>query len=161
MPKFVRGSPYRSFTPFQHCLLFPPICTRRTHAENYRYHPSYVFQHRGCPEQDPLPSERGSCALSEWSVWSECSKTCGDGIRTRVRYPLYPIAQRSLCASRQQKQSQSCYDVACPGDCTLSAWSGWSSCRYTRCRVGLGRACLSQACEPFLSYQQPTLADKT
>jgi len=71
--------------------------------------------------------ERPSTRPTEpaWSDWSQCSKSCGKGVRIRTN----TLCQRSgrSCVSRE---SESCFETDCPMN-TPSGWSSWGSCSTT------------------------------
>jgi hypothetical protein len=76
------------------------------------------------------------CAVSEWSRWCECDKTCRDtrsdclncvGIQYRTR-EITTEPQDGGLACPPLSDSQSCNDTPCPIDCLLSTWTGWSTC---------------------------------
>ena len=77
------------------------------------------------PHLAPLPLCAFSCASR-----SRCSTICGDGTRSRVRYPLYPKAQAAFCQSEVLEQSNLCFQPPCVGDCVMGAWSEWTDCRF-------------------------------
>ncbi|XP_029466482.1 A disintegrin and metalloproteinase with thrombospondin motifs 18 [Rhinatrema bivittatum] len=93
-------------------------------------------QVQGCKSQDCPP---------EWSTgpWSQCSKTCGRGIKKRDVYcqrfsTLEPrILAESMCNRDLKPESQqSCVLVRCPKNDKLQwAVSSWSECSTT-CGVG-------------------------
>ena len=76
-----------------------------------------------------------SCEVSAWSGWSGCSKTCGGGLQTRTRTVTKPAANGGT-ACPTLTETQECNTQACPVDCEVSAWSGWSGCSKT-CGGGL------------------------
>jgi len=78
-----------------------------------------------------------TCAANEWSRWSECSKTCDKGFRTRTRKffhrmgrkkcPHVDTVQKELCAGRTVCPQGQDVQEADPR-CALTDWSEWSPC---------------------------------
>ncbi|XP_039605718.1 spondin-1 [Polypterus senegalus] len=73
------------------------------------------------PECHTIP-----CMLSPWSEWSDCSVTCGKGLRTRQRMLKSPL-ELGEC-SEELEQVEKCMLPECPTDCMVSEWSEWSEC---------------------------------
>uniref|UniRef100_A0A8C7I1E8 ADAM metallopeptidase with thrombospondin type 1 motif 20 n=1 Tax=Oncorhynchus kisutch TaxID=8019 RepID=A0A8C7I1E8_ONCKI len=118
---------------------------------------------RACSDL-PKPQAReachGDCLLKSWqySAWSQCSKTCGRGVRTRDSYCMNNLGRRLVdreCSDYQRMVAESCNDQACPD------WSAndWSEClvtcgkgmrhRQVSCSVGVGEENLSEHfCDP-------------
>lgn len=76
-----------------------------------------------------------TCVTRDWSEWSRCSVTCGQGIRKRMRSPIGPM--RKACGRIELSQTEACsasHNVDCssaPADtngCEVSEWSQWSRC---------------------------------
>ena len=55
-----------------------------------------------------------NCIWSNWSNWDSCSKSCGNGIRTRSRSKTVLEKYGGSC-SGQASNSQSCIIKDCPG----------------------------------------------
>lgn len=75
----------------------------------------------------------GDCQLSPWSVWSQCSVTCGSGQMSRMRIIMAPAsAGGKSCATFQTAQTQVCGSkVPCALGCQVGEWTSWGSCSKT------------------------------
>ena len=115
---------------------------------------------QGCPVD---------CQVSGWSGWSGCSQSCGGGSQTRTR-TITQQPQNGGAGCPALSESQSCNNQACPVDCQVSGWSGWSGCSkscgggsQSRTRtitqwpqnggagcpsLGEGQSCNTQSCPP-------------
>ncbi|CAF0865986.1 unnamed protein product [Rotaria sordida] len=96
--------------------------------------------------EEPLSPE---CRMTDWSLWSSCSVSCGHGIKTRRRAYLMPDkAFRNHCYQRTYDMT-SCYLASCSSSmtnnnfkssnnamCMVSEWSSWSHCSVT-CGTGM------------------------
>ncbi|XP_056137689.1 LOW QUALITY PROTEIN: A disintegrin and metalloproteinase with thrombospondin motifs 20-like [Lampris incognitus] len=97
----------------------------------------------------------GDCLLKSWqySAWSQCSKTCGRGTRTRDSYCMNNLGRRLVdreCSEYQRLVTESCNEQPCP------KWfaSEWSEClvtcgkgmrhRQVSCSMAIGEEKLSQ-----------------
>ncbi|XP_062858960.1 A disintegrin and metalloproteinase with thrombospondin motifs 20-like [Trichomycterus rosablanca] len=77
----------------------------------------------------------GDCLLKSWqySDWSQCSKSCGRGTRTRDSYCMNNIGLRLAeheCSEYQKVVSEPCNDIPCPD---------WSFNEWTECTVTCGK----------------------
>lgn len=67
------------------------------------------------------------CGITEWGRWEGCSKTCGSGVKTRLRTIFRQPSGGGLpCPSIQA--SKSCATIPCSVDCALSTWGSWDKC---------------------------------
>ena len=76
--------------------------------------------------------------FSSWSEFTECTKTCGNGIKTRARNCSNPLPQYGgiNCSHLGPAlEALQCNTQKCPIDGNYSVWSGWSACSFT-CGVG-------------------------
>ncbi|XP_061877506.1 SCO-spondin isoform X2 [Entelurus aequoreus] len=73
-------------------------------------------------------------AWTPWSVWSDCSVTCGPGTQVQTRACINPPPRNngSQCDG-SEKQTQDCHAPLCLDD--LCPWSPWSPCSRT-CGAG-------------------------
>ena len=72
------------------------------------------------------------CSWSQYSPWSPCSTTCGEGLQARTRHLLQPASQ---CEDKSQ-QFRGCFLQPCNTNlglassllCLWSSWGDWSGC---------------------------------
>ncbi|XP_034531212.1 hemicentin-1 [Notolabrus celidotus] len=88
---------------------------------------------RSC-QGKPCPVEGN---WSEWTLWEECSRTCGQGNRTRVRTCSNPPAQHGgrLCEGKAVEVIM-CSVRPCPVAGNWGSWLPWSPCSET-CGKGM------------------------
>ncbi|XP_076080008.1 adhesion G protein-coupled receptor B2-like [Mytilus galloprovincialis] len=83
----------------------------------------------------------GKCVVGknwgEWSAWSLCSTSCGNGnqVRRRRCNSPTPSAGSSDC-NGTSVQTQRCNVIGCPVDGSWSDWSTWNLCSAT-CNGGI------------------------
>ena len=73
-----------------------------------------------------MPPVNVDCAMSDWSEWTACDKTCGGGNQTRTRSVLRE-ANEGGQACGPLSESRACNQAPC-NDCRLSDWSAWGAC---------------------------------
>uniref|UniRef100_A0AAZ1WZT0 Complement factor properdin n=1 Tax=Oreochromis aureus TaxID=47969 RepID=A0AAZ1WZT0_OREAU len=105
-------------------------------------------------------------AWTPWSVWSDCSVTCGRGTHVRTRACINPPPRNngSHC-SGPERETQDCQTPPCLGlylkTNDLCPWSPWSPCSQT-CGAGSvsrHRACVCEqggdaACPPEIEAER-------
>jgi hypothetical protein len=67
------------------------------------------------------------CEVGEWGGWGVCSAGCGGGTQVRER-DVVVAAQYGGAACGATVETRGCNTQACPVDCVMSSWTGWSSC---------------------------------
>ncbi|XP_078687492.1 hemicentin-1-like isoform X2 [Branchiostoma floridae x Branchiostoma belcheri] len=69
---------------------------------------------------------------SNWSVWEECSATCGKGVHQRTRSCNNPIPQNGgKPCTGEATQVQDCHTEPCPVNGVWGQWSPWQPCDVT------------------------------
>ncbi|XP_052325702.1 adhesion G protein-coupled receptor B2-like isoform X3 [Oncorhynchus keta] len=105
---------------------------------------------RSADQPGVFQAQTGDPAAEEWSQWSVCSLTCGQGWQVRTR-SCVSSPYGTLC-SGALRETRMCNNTAtCPGDPALSSvhglweeWSSWSLCSVT---CGRGSRTRTRNCE--------------
>jgi hypothetical protein len=94
------------------------------HADDYQT----LEETRVCNSDScPVPG-----ALSTWSDWTGCSKTCGGGIQKRIRTYTQPqYGGAHVDGYQTLEETRACNLDPCPVPGVLSSWSEWSNCSKT------------------------------
>uniref|UniRef100_A0A452F6Z5 Adhesion G protein-coupled receptor B1 n=1 Tax=Capra hircus TaxID=9925 RepID=A0A452F6Z5_CAPHI len=74
----------------------------------------------------PAP-QTGDPAAEEWSPWSVCSSTCGEGWQTRTRFCV-SSSYSTQCSGPLREQRLCNNSAVCPVDGNWNEWSSWSTC---------------------------------
>lgn len=68
------------------------------------------------------------CELGDWSAWTTCSVSCGNGTSLRERKIVSREAEGGKPCSGALEQENPCYQEGCPVDCLWDDWSEWTEC---------------------------------
>ncbi|XP_049335709.1 hemicentin-1 isoform X1 [Astyanax mexicanus] len=109
------------------------LCSKPRPANGGRHCVGPDSESRSCKGK-PCPVDG---QWSEWSAWEECSRTCGQGNRTRIRTCSKPPAQHGgrPCEGRAVEVIM-CSIKPCPVAGNWGAWLPWSPCSET-CGKGM------------------------
>ncbi|OWF34851.1 Hemicentin-1 [Mizuhopecten yessoensis] len=66
----------------------------------------------------------------QWSMWADCTVTCGTGTSNRSRECDDPLHGGSDCPG-PANQTRTCNDFPCPIDGIFNTWAEWSVCSVT------------------------------
>ncbi|XP_054841913.1 adhesion G protein-coupled receptor B1 [Eublepharis macularius] len=91
----------------------------------------------------PAP-QIGDPAAEEWSPWSVCSTTCGEGWQTRTRFCV-SYSYSTQCSGPLREQRQCNNSAVCPVHGMWDEWSPWSLCSST---CGRGYRDRTRTCKP-------------
>eukprot|EP00437_Effrenium_voratum_P009113 CAMPEP_0181425668 /NCGR_PEP_ID=MMETSP1110-20121109/15276_1 /TAXON_ID=174948 /ORGANISM="Symbiodinium sp., Strain CCMP421" /LENGTH=1604 /DNA_ID=CAMNT_0023548859 /DNA_START=40 /DNA_END=4854 /DNA_ORIENTATION=- len=79
-----------------------------------------------------LDPEGRDCQLSLWTSWTDCSVSCGQGVRQRSREVLTaPLAGGRGCSAILQEVMGCSKPVCNAVDCVWDTWDSWSECSRT------------------------------
>nr|XP_033793245.1 adhesion G protein-coupled receptor B3 isoform X5 [Geotrypetes seraphini] len=89
------------------------------------------------------PPKEGDSGVDEWSQWSSCSVTCGQGSQVRTRTCIPPYGTH---CSGPLRETRVCNNTAlCPVHGVWEEWSPWSLCSFT---CGRGQRTRTRTCLP-------------
>ncbi|KAM9809654.1 adhesion G protein-coupled receptor B3 isoform 2-T2 [Syngnathus typhle] len=94
-------------------------------------------------ESAKFMAQTGESGAVEWSQWSSCSVTCGQGSQVRTRTCVSPYGTH---CSGPLRESRVCNNTApCPVHGVWEEWSPWSLCSFT---CGRGHRTRTRMCAP-------------
>ncbi|CAC5407900.1 unnamed protein product [Mytilus coruscus] len=79
--------------------------------------------HRSCNRNIPCPVDGGWASFRSWSEWTQCSRSCGGGLREKIRY-RYCTNPRPLHGGKKcngldkDNLFEDCNTLKCPSFCT-------------------------------------------
>jgi uncharacterized protein YegL len=72
--------------------------------------------------------DKCECYHSEWTSWSACDATCGDGNNARARSVITPNTPKP-CSLADETEHKKCDKIKpCPVDGGLGDWTPWTDC---------------------------------
>jgi hypothetical protein len=74
--------------------------------------------------EDTAKYKARTCATSDWTRWSACSRTCGVGVQTRQRFSTCTVGTVVL---RHHRYCTEKSDV-CVQNCQIEPWTAWTHC---------------------------------
>ncbi|CAB4006795.1 Hypothetical predicted protein, partial [Paramuricea clavata] len=66
--------------------------------------------------------------FSEWSLWSQCTQTCGSGVISRDRTCKEPIHGGKNCSGLTLEENVCTNPTLCPGETGFTPWGEWGDC---------------------------------
>ncbi|XP_006635755.3 adhesion G protein-coupled receptor B1 isoform X2 [Lepisosteus oculatus] len=96
------------------------------------------------PRYGNLSPQTDTAAAEEWSPWSVCSTTCGEGWQSRTRFCV-SSSYSTQCSGPLREQRQCNNSAVCPVHGAWDEWSPWSLCSST---CGRGYRDRTRTCRP-------------
>ena len=87
-----------------------------------------LYEQRPCTSPTPCPFD---CTVSGWRSCSQCSKSCGGGVKLCTREVVEFSRDGGAPCPELVKADLPCHAEPCSNDCQVSAWSAWSPCDRT------------------------------
>lgn len=87
-----------------------------------------LYEQRPCTSPTPCPFD---CTVSGWRSCSQCSKSCGGGVKLCTREVVEFSRDGGAPCPELVKADLPCHAEPCTNDCQVSAWSAWSPCDRT------------------------------
>lgn len=100
---------------------------------------SELTQQAGCPNNPACP--KVDCKWSAWTLWTQCTKTCGGGRQHRNRQiDNEPENGGANCSASLKEEMKNCSTNVCPAPACVNGkwadWQAWEPCSKT-CRGGM------------------------
>lgn len=88
--------------------------------------PPFV-QYKACEHTPPCEID---CEFGPWSIWTQCSVSCGPGWRNRFRERIHQAYYGGIECAGSAHERENCTLLAkhCPIDCSVGYWTPWSKC---------------------------------
>uniref|UniRef100_A0A8C2JY28 Adhesion G protein-coupled receptor B1a n=1 Tax=Cyprinus carpio TaxID=7962 RepID=A0A8C2JY28_CYPCA len=90
----------------------------------------------------------------EWSAWSACSTTCGEGWQSRTRLCV-SVPYSTQCSGPLREQRPCNNTIVCPVHGSWDEWTPWSLCSST---CGRGYRDRTRSCKQPSFFCQPNVA---
>ena len=68
------------------------------------------------------------CLMTDWSEWSQCSQSCGVGMRVKTRAVSIENVKMENCDSYGFENVQPCQEAACSINGYFGPWAQWTKC---------------------------------
>lgn len=83
-----------------------------------------------CTPPSTCTSDQQDCEFSPWSVWSDCTRSCGGGQRYNTRSITTDAAANGIGCQGSKEAVASCNTHPCQValDCEYADWSPWGAC---------------------------------
>lgn len=78
-----------------------------------------------------LQSCARNCRWAPWTVWSNCTETCGGGTQNRTRTIALEAANGGQQCTGETANYRDCNTQKCPIDCKWGPWSEFDTCTRT------------------------------
>jgi len=74
-----------------------------------------------------------NCVWNNWSQWTQCSNSCGNGNKERTRTEQVSAQNGGNPCDGSNQESQPCYIQGCvtPVNCEWDNWQAWTQCSTT------------------------------
>jgi len=110
-------------------------------------------------DQRALPKQ--DCTWYDWSPWSFCSRSCGNGFESRQRIVAIEASNGGAACEGSGEEFGSCNTQECAVDCEFADWGNWSSCtascdggvRQRRKPIKVANNSVGRACDKNEGFQ--------
>ncbi|XP_046875286.1 adhesion G protein-coupled receptor B1 [Hypomesus transpacificus] len=112
------------------CNPQPCIGKVRTQSQSLRSNAGLKRDNVENPNTGVIATQTVEAVVDEWSPWSTCSVTCGEGWQSRTRFCV--TSSYSTQCTGPLRENRPCNNTAvCPVDGAWDEWSPWSLCSST------------------------------
>jgi len=68
------------------------------------------------------------CSWGDWSSWSDCTVTCNNGTKSRIRNSRGPEWGGKICPGDPIEKMNCSNPTTCQVDCEWTTWTAWGTC---------------------------------